>query len=172
MAEQLDNAKNRSRRDNIRILNLKEGAEGDHPIQFLESWLPTTLGLTTAKGRIKLDRAHQTPGPRSDRPRLVIIKLHNSQDKLRILSAARKVKNLGHGGSRIFIHQDLSSAVRQKRRSFNKVVQKLIDKGIRFMMRFPARLVVQHNGTERSSESAEEVLHFLDAELTIISGEP
>ncbi len=162
MAEQLDDAENRSRWDNIRILNLKEGTEGEHPLQFFESWLPTTLGLPAAKGRIKLDRAHRAGGPRSDRPRPVIIKLHNSRDKLRILSAARKAKNLEHGGSRIFIHQDLSNAVRQKRRSFNDVVQKLIYKGIRFTMRFPARLVVQHNGAERSLDNAEEAQHFVD----------
>lgn len=161
MAEQIDDAENRSRRDNIRILNLKEGTEGDHPLEFFESWLPTLLGLSAAKGRIKLDRAHRTAGPRGDRPRPVIIKLHNSRDKPRILAAARKVKNLEHGGSRIFIHQDLSSAVRLKRRSYNDVVRKLIDKDIRFMMRFPARLVIRHNGTERSFSDAEEARRFL-----------
>lgn len=113
MAEQLDDAENRSRWDNIRILNLKEGTEGEHPLQFFESWLLMTLGLPAAKGCVKLDRVHRTARPRSDHPRPVIIKLHNSRDKLRILSAARKVKNLEHGGSRIFIHQDQSSAVRQ-----------------------------------------------------------
>uniref|UniRef100_A0A669BXB9 Uncharacterized protein n=1 Tax=Oreochromis niloticus TaxID=8128 RepID=A0A669BXB9_ORENI len=42
MAKSLDDLENRSRRDNIRIINLKEGAEGDSPIQFFEAWLPTT----------------------------------------------------------------------------------------------------------------------------------
>lgn len=162
MAEQLDDAESRSRRDNLRILNLLEGMEGEHPLQFFESWLPTVLGLPTTKGRIKFDLAHRTAGPRGDRPRPVIVKLHNSRDKLRILSAARKAKNLEHGGSRIFIHQDLSNAVRQKRRSFNDVVQKLIDKGVRFRMQFPARLVVQHNGAEHSFDSAEAARHFVD----------
>lgn len=50
MVEQIDDAENRSRRDNIRILNLKEGTEGDHPLEFFESWLPTLLGLSAAKG--------------------------------------------------------------------------------------------------------------------------
>lgn len=113
MADQIDDAENRSRRDNLRILNLKEGTEGEHPLEFFESWLPKTLGLRAAKGRIKLDRAHRTAGPRSDRPRPVIIKLHNSRDKPRILAAVRKAKNLEHEGSRIFIHQDLSNAVRR-----------------------------------------------------------
>ena len=86
----------------------------------------------------------------------MIIKLHNSRDKPRILAAARKAKNLEH-----FIHQDLSSAVRLKRRSYNDVVRKFIDKNIRFRMRFPARLMIQHNGTERSFNNAEEARRFL-----------
>lgn len=148
MADQLNDAENWSRRDNIRILSLKEGTEGDHSLEFFESWLPTTLGLSTAKGRIKLDWVHQTARLRKDHPRMVIVKLHKSLDKPRILAAPRRAKNLEHEGSCIFIQQDLSSIVRLKRCSSNDVVHKLKDKGIRFMMRLPARLVVQHNGTD------------------------
>ncbi|XP_039473236.1 uncharacterized protein LOC120441853 [Oreochromis aureus] len=57
MAKSLDDLENRSRRDNIRIINLKEGAEGESPIQFFEAWLPAMLGLgnsCTGKARIKL----------------------------------------------------------------------------------------------------------------------
>ncbi|KAL4001600.1 solute carrier family 12 (sodium/chloride transporter), member 3 [Sarotherodon galilaeus] len=57
MAKSLDDLENRSRRDNIRIINLKEGAEGESPIQFFEAWLPATLALgnsCTGKARIKL----------------------------------------------------------------------------------------------------------------------
>lgn len=156
MANQTDDAENCSRRDDLQILHLKEGTEGEHPLEFFESWLPKTLGLCAAKGRVKLDRAHWTAGPRSDRPRPVIVKLHNPRDKPRILAAVRKATNLEHEGSRIFIHQDLSNVVRLKRRSYNDVVRKLIDKEIRLTMQFPARLVVQLNRTERSFINAEE----------------
>lgn len=50
MAELIDDAENRSRRDNIRILNLKKGTEGENPQEFFESWLPTLLSLSAAKG--------------------------------------------------------------------------------------------------------------------------
>ena len=42
----MDNMVNRSRRDNIRVLNLEEGMEGKRPIQFYEPWLPTVFDLT------------------------------------------------------------------------------------------------------------------------------
>ncbi len=37
MTNQLDDAENQSRRDNMQILNLKEGTEGDNPLEFFES---------------------------------------------------------------------------------------------------------------------------------------
>ena len=116
MADGMDDMENRSRRDNIRVLNLKESNEGKNPIHFFEDWLPSVLGLEATPGvksRIKIDRAHRSLGPRGVRPRPVIIKLHNSRDKARIMAALRARPNLEHDGQRIFIHQDLSSAVRE-----------------------------------------------------------
>lgn len=115
---------NRSRRNNICILNLKEDTEEKRPVNFLETWLPTVLGLQAspgAKDRIKIDLAHHSFGLRGARPRPVIIKLHNSSDKPRIMAAVRAAPNLEREGQRIVIHQDLSPAVREKRRAFNDV---------------------------------------------------
>lgn len=165
LAAKMEDMENRSRRDNIRVLNLKEGTEGKHPIQFFETWLPTVLGLEAspgAKDRIKVDRAHRSGGPRGERPRPVIIKLHNSRDKPRIIAALRATPNLEYEGQRIFIHQDLSSSVREKRRAFNEVCQALIDKGIRFNMRFPATLTVNHQGSERRFETRRDAETFLN----------
>lgn len=165
MADSMDDMENRSRRDNIRILNLEEGTEGKRPIQFFESWLPTVLGLEGSPGtksRIKIDRAHRSLGPRGARPRPVIIKLHNSRDKPRIMAALRAKPNLEYEGKKIFIHQDLSNAVRERRRAFNSVCQALIDKGIRFSMRFPATLTVNHNGTEHKFETRRVAESFLN----------
>lgn len=168
MTDSVDDMENRSRRDNIRILNLEEGTEGKRPIQFFESWLPTVLSLEASPGtksRIKIDRAHRSLGPRGARPRPVIIKLHNSRDKPRIIAAVRAKQNLEYEGERIFIHQDLSTAVRERRRAFNTVCRALIEKGIRFNMRFPATLTVHHNGTEHRFDSpggAETFLNTLE----------
>lgn len=164
MAAALDEMENRSRRDNIRVLNLEEGTEGKRPIQFFETWLPTVLNLDSSSGgkkRVKIDRAHRSLGPRGGRPRPVIIKLHNSRDKLRIL-AVRAIPNLEYNEQRIFIHQDLSSSVREKRQAFNEVCQALISKGIRFNMRFPATLTVNHDSTEHKFETRKDAEIFLN----------
>ncbi|CAK6965404.1 uncharacterized protein LOC110014714 [Scomber scombrus] len=122
MADQIDNAENCSRRDNIQILNLKEGMKGEHLLEFFESWLPTKLGLSTAKGCKDWTALIGPPGRGMTRP--VILKLHNSQNKPWIMAAAGKAKNLEHEGSCSFIHQDLSNAVRLKHHSYNDVVRK------------------------------------------------
>lgn len=153
----------RSRRDNILILNLKEEAEGDQPITFFEKWLPTLLNLETKRGIIKIDRAHRSLGaPKPNRSRAVIIKLHNSRDKMRILSAAKKSSPLKHGGKTIYIRQDLANGVKERRRAFNGVCQRLIDMNIRFSMRFPATLCFSHGGESHSFNSPKDALAYVD----------
>lgn len=92
----------------------------------------------------------------------MVIKLHNSRDKPRIMAAKRAKSNLEYEGKRIFIHQDLSSAVRERRRAFNSVCQALMDKGICFNMRFLATLTVNHNGTEHKFETRRDAENFLN----------
>uniref|UniRef100_A0A3Q0SXH5 L1 transposable element RRM domain-containing protein n=1 Tax=Amphilophus citrinellus TaxID=61819 RepID=A0A3Q0SXH5_AMPCI len=143
MADVMDDLENHCRRDNIRVLNLEEGTEGKNPIHC-----------------IKIDRAHRSLGTRGARPQPVIIALHNSRDKPRILAATRAKPNLEYEGRRIFIHQDLSSAVRERRRAFN-VCKALIDKRIRFNMRYPAVLSINLNGTEHRFQTRSEAEDFL-----------
>ncbi len=129
-----------SHRDNIVIYNLKETAEGQQPVKFFESWLPL-LDLETKWGVIKIGRAHRTFGPQTpNRPQAVVIKLHNSRDKLRILAAVKEKGQLTYEGQTVFIRQDLAAGVKEMRRAFNGVCERLISKGIRFSMRFPATL--------------------------------
>lgn len=81
------------------------------------------------------------------------------------MAAVTATTNLEYEGQRIFIHKDLSSAVRERRRAFNDVCQTLIDKGICFGMRFPATLTVNHNGTEHkfvTRSDAENILNTLE----------
>ena len=82
LADRAEASENRSRRDNIRIIGLKEGTEGKNAVIFFETWLHDTLDLKTKRGFIKIDRAHRALGPRkSNSNRPVIIKLHNYGDK-------------------------------------------------------------------------------------------
>lgn len=78
LTDRAKDSENRSRRDNIRVICLKEGAEEKLAIRFFETWLPNSLGLETKRGTTKTDRAHRALGPpKKNYNRLVIIKLHN-----------------------------------------------------------------------------------------------
>uniref|UniRef100_A0A3Q3EHW0 L1 transposable element RRM domain-containing protein n=1 Tax=Labrus bergylta TaxID=56723 RepID=A0A3Q3EHW0_9LABR len=135
LTDRAEDSENRSRRDNIRVIGLKEGAEGRQAVKFFGMWLPDTLGLETKRGTIKIDRAHRALGPpKKDYNRPVIIKLHNFGDKQKILAAVREKGELIFQVTRIHIRQDLSTQVREARRQFNGTCERLIGRGIRFQM--------------------------------------
>lgn len=147
----------RSRRDNLKILNLKEGIEGTDPKIFLESMLPKLLGLQTGKSKVKIDRAHRVGPKQDDRPRAMIIKLHNPSDKDRIMRAVKAKGSLMLENKKLYIYQDLSPAVREQRR----VCEALIKKNIRFNMKFPAILCLSHVEDRCSFRSPADAREYL-----------
>lgn len=55
----------RSRLNNVRLVNLPEGAEGPDPCSFLENWAPGVLDLTPLRCLIVMERALRI-GPKKD----------------------------------------------------------------------------------------------------------
>ena len=86
--EKLNDLENRSWWCNIRIVGLPEGSEGANPVAIFRTWLPELLKVSFKGGSVKLDRCRRTltscPLP-GQWPRAVIVKLHNFQDKVRIM---------------------------------------------------------------------------------------
>lgn len=105
---------------------------------------------------VKIDRCHRAlahlPSP-DQRPRAVNIKLHNFQDKARIMQAARRMQSLLYNGAPIMIFEDFSAAVVKKRQGFYHVKQRLREMGIPFAMMYPAVLRIKQNSQERSFRS-------------------
>uniref|UniRef100_A0A672ZD18 L1 transposable element RRM domain-containing protein n=1 Tax=Sphaeramia orbicularis TaxID=375764 RepID=A0A672ZD18_9TELE len=141
LTDRAEDSENRSHRDNIRIIGLKEGAEENQAIKFFGNWLPDTLGLETKRGSIKIDWVHRALGlPKKNCNRPVIIKLHYSSDKQWILAAIREKGKITYRGDKIYFRQDLSTQVKEARRQFSGVCEHLIQRGLRFQMRYPATL--------------------------------
>uniref|UniRef100_A0A3B4UI21 L1 transposable element RRM domain-containing protein n=1 Tax=Seriola dumerili TaxID=41447 RepID=A0A3B4UI21_SERDU len=162
LTNRAEDSENRSRRDNIRIMGLKEGAEGNQAVRFFETWLPGTLGLETKRSSIKIDRAHRALGPpKKNYNRPVIIKLHNFSDKQWILAAVREKGEVTHQGDEIYIRQDLSPQVREAWRQFNGICERLIQRGLWFQMRYPASLYFTLNGEDYSFKNPREAEDFL-----------
>lgn len=150
----------RTRRDNIRILNLRESTEGSDPVAYFEKFLPKLLQLPVAD--IQIDRAHRGFGVPSDgRPRPVVIKIHRSKDVSSILSAARRMDNLQHEDRPLRIVPDIPPSVRVARRAFNDICTDLIKKNIRFRMTFPAVLSFEISGVKKSFKDPKDARAFL-----------
>uniref|UniRef100_A0A3P9LQ10 L1 transposable element RRM domain-containing protein n=1 Tax=Oryzias latipes TaxID=8090 RepID=A0A3P9LQ10_ORYLA len=143
----LEDQENRSRRNNIEIINLPERTEGDNTKEFFETWIPKVLNMKVKKDRIKVDRCHRSPGqlrPDATRPRAVYVRLHHYEDKQLIMQSARNRGEISLGGSRIHLFEDFSPALEKERRDFTEVKKTLRSLGIPYRMLFPAVLRVNH----------------------------
>lgn len=63
------------------------------------------------QGEIEMERAHRTGKPGGDRPRPIVVKLLRYKDRTAILQRTKNLK-----GSKIYINEDFTDAVRRKRK--------------------------------------------------------
>lgn len=134
MADKIDDLEARSRRSNLRLVNLPEGAEGNDTCSFLEAWIPEALGITM---RLTTERAHRVR-PRKDPatlPRTLILKFLNDRDKLMVLKELRNKKEILYKDRAVWFYH-------KKHKAFDGVRQKLRNIGIRNGIRFPAKLLL------------------------------
>lgn len=154
LSERADDLENRGRRKNIRIVGLPEGAEGEDPTRFFETWLPKLLHMDTKSGRVKLERAHRAPAskpPSTQRPRQVLVRFHNYQDKQRVMSASwemgRKKQALKYGDATVMFFQDFSASVLRRRKGYDSVKKQLRALGADYRQIYPASLKVTYHGS-------------------------
>ncbi|GAA6107812.1 uncharacterized protein LOC107698895 [Tachysurus ichikawai] len=113
----------RSHRNNVRLVNLPTGMEGDDPIGFLQKMLPKWI-----------DKAHRVySNSNSSRPRSMIFWLLRYTDRQAILQGARKAKPTLPGGVRLEFYADYSHETAQKRKAFSTVRSKLHQKGVKML---------------------------------------
>ncbi|KAJ8010979.1 hypothetical protein DPEC_G00053450 [Dallia pectoralis] len=93
--------------------------------------------------------------PTNARPRPLICCLHDFQDRERILRRRDKALLFFRGG-KIFIFPDMISSVSEKRATFLGVKRQLYDRKVRYSLRHPARLHVEHSGEWLVFDSAGE----------------
>lgn len=146
---------NQSRRNNIVIDGIPESPD--------ESWSDSEKKLREIlSGKMKIDqkhieieRAHRIGRPLADgdgkRPRSMIVKLFRHKDKLEILSKASKLK-----GTNIYINEDYSDAVRQKRKELLPEMRAARARGEWAYLKYD-RLVVrprreQHNSPDEEKD--------------------
>lgn len=164
LSSKLADMEDRSRRSNLRLIGLAEGAEGGDAISFLETNIPKWLP-SLSQSSIRIERAHRvySRNGKSDKPRTLIFKLLDYRDRQLILQGAREAESIKHGESKISFYPDYSLETSKKRKAFSDVKKKITNKGIQCFLRFPAILKVTHRRRELEFHSPEEAERFLQS---------
>jgi len=164
--ERLENYENQSRRQNVRIIGLKEGIEGNNPPVFFEKWIPEVLNMDLQGERLKIERAHRVGPPAGSigrqGPRAVLVRLHDYTDRQRILHAARNKGRVSTDGQVVSFYQDFSAEIVKRRKESADARRKLREAGIKYAFAYPAVIkVLPPNGKPISLPTMKEINDYV-----------
>ncbi|KAF7646190.1 hypothetical protein LDENG_00191810, partial [Lucifuga dentata] len=156
-----DDTENRSRRKNLSIFGLREGAEGTQPLMhFIQDMLPKWLGLSADQSPI-LQRVHLTLAPpKPNQNRAVLVRFLRFQDREDIYRRSRE-KSITFERVKLTFAQDFSAETMRQRREFNTVRKMFADMGkFRGFQLNPCKMRVFHNGKMLTFSSPQEAEEF------------
>ena len=163
----------RSRRQNLRVLSIREGLETSKtPRVFIAQLLKDALDLEKLP---TVDRAHRALRPRSwegSAPRPFILRLHYAWEHEEILKKAAAQRRITYEGEKILIFPDLPPSIVKRRALFKPARDLMRDKpGVRFGTLYPAKLRVTMAGKDHYFTDPDKALefarqHFGDAQQT------
>lgn len=168
----INDLEGRSRRNNIKIVGIPEGEEKGKPTEFISALIPKLLGEAHFQKPLLIDRAHRTQQPKPTegaRPRTLIARVHFFHEKDMIIRLGRQ-QTLVYNGRRVFIFPDYTAEVMEQRRGFRDVMQTLREMEVKYSLRFPAKLQLQHNGQLKVFTSPGEAKKFVEGHLRSNAG--
>ncbi len=166
LTEKMTDMEDRSRRNNVRLVGLPEGAEGSDAAGFLRvnlsKWIPSLKGRN-----IEPDRAHRVydGGRGSDRPRTLIFRVLRWHDRSEILKGARQaypVKCTQNNVTLLFF-PDFSPATTTRRKSLVPVLRSMTALGLQPFLAYPAVIKLRHGGEQRSFDSLRKAEDFISS---------
>lgn len=160
MEEKLVDIEGRSRRNNVRIYGVPEGAEKDSPTMtvFLEKLLRENLHLP-GDAPFQIERAHRSLGkqpPADAQPRSIVVKFLSFTMKEQIVRQAWQMRGFSWQGKQINLDNDYAPQVLQMRREYAEIRKVLKDSGVKFRTLFPARLMVMYEDGTKTYNTVEE----------------
>lgn len=165
LLDRCDDLENRSRRSNLRILNIPEGCEdGKDPLKFMIDVLMQVMGPEAFPTPPELERAHQTPTSKPvqrSSPRAFLICFSRFQQKETALRWARN-HELKYQGATLRSIRTSAQLSLKKRAAFNGIKQALYQKNVRFHLLHPARLRVMYGNDVLTFDSPDEAQKFFD----------
>ncbi len=160
METKLTEQESRSRRENIRLYGIPEGAEKDSAtvIEFIEKLLGDNLDNADTT-ILQIERAHRSLGPKPPphaQPRSVVVKFASFRTKEMILRKSWQKKGLMFEGNRINVDNDYPPRILQRRKEYAEVRKVLKERDIKFQTLFPARLKVKYQEGDKIYDNVEE----------------
>ncbi len=150
MQEKLWLYEDKSRQNNLRLVDLTEGAEGGNAMQFLQTQIPKWLSALQGKV-IEIECAHRLYANEDStrkKARTVIFKLLCYNDRQAILKEARNSPSLSYEGAKLWFFPDFSKGTSQKRKDMSEKRKRLQQLGIESFLLCPA-VVKVINGQEQ-----------------------
>ena len=131
LEREVEDLRNRSRRNNLVFYNIPEKSEGDNCVAFIQGFIASHMGLETLCGYVEIERAHRTPtqlNKNRKSPRPIHVAFLKYTDKTKILAnAAVRLKDNPFHGNLIGIGADLAKDTQERRKAlipFKKHLQK------------------------------------------------
>nr|KAF6360016.1 hypothetical protein mMyoMyo1_010974 [Myotis myotis] len=112
----------------------------------------------------QIQEAHRVPNkmnPKRLMPRHIIIKLANTNDKVRIIKAARERQKVTYKGSPIRLATDCSTETHQARRECNEIYKVMQREDLNPRILYPARLSIKIEGEIRSFTDKKRLKEFI-----------
>ncbi|KAK7886718.1 hypothetical protein WMY93_026339 [Mugilogobius chulae] len=145
--QKLVSLEDRDRRENLRIMNIKEGEEKGNMLSYLSlnipKWFPALAGSPP-----ELMRAHRLgPPSQSSKPRIILVRCLRFTDRDRILTEARKT-SVQVADRQINVAPDYSDFTAKKRRPCYPVMHRARTLGFQAFLLYPATIKLI-KGTEQ-----------------------
>lgn len=162
MEAKLADLEDRSRRCNVHLVGLKEGAKGTQAAKYLEKSLREWFPSLDA-GKVEVMRAHRIYDGRMTRDKLrtLIFNVLRYPTRQAILQAARRSPPTVDN-KRLRFYADYSSHTMTRRRAFSQAITMAKKKGAETFLLYPAKLKVKVGSNTREFEDPGEVENFLN----------
>ena len=143
MREKLDYLENKSRQNNIRIYQVKEGAEGADMVGFITRLISEKLGISAQDFMIVAAHRSLIKRPSSDAtPRSMVVRFLQWDTRQKVLQAAWKKNDIRLEQTRIYFDRDYSVKLQQERARYGPIRRQLREKGVKSHIIYQAKLKV------------------------------
>ncbi|KAF1392169.1 hypothetical protein PFLUV_G00049770 [Perca fluviatilis] len=165
MWDRIQALENHSKRNNVRLIGLKEtfGTNGTL-LGCFHKILTEGLGLR-ADAELEIERAHRLLAPMPDPeqpPRPVLIRFLRQPARDKVIAAAKEKRGFVWEGCQLSVFPDMTKELAEKRKTFTSVKRNLQEREVRYALAYPATLRFKWRGKNVSFTTATEAEKYIN----------